>query len=837
MIDSKNPRLSRFVVASLVAFSIVMSPMTAGCYAAAGTPDESSKEQQQKERRNSGKKNREKKDRSKKERKNTDAEKSAGAQGTKLDPIALKFANQNKWNDLIAHLQVKTVAQPIASRDNAWLAFAYMFMGKCPELKAMSEKARAVLDPAGSPTVADEAQSYAVMIQAYDEICATHYKDAERELALIPTWFRYDALVNFTLAALAGKQGRYADAVDYTERTVGAAPEFAWGYRTLGKLQQNRLKDPVKAQASYLSALAIEPALGDVVDAMVDMRLAKNNYDDAIALATNAIHANEKDSGNYYRLAQIYLKQWRLNEAAEELRKAIALDSADARFFRQRATIKRYQADLSDSATDQQRNLNDAIADQQRAVELSKDKPFELVELAMMNQAAGNTNRAADNLTEALKLDPNNSDAHAKLVALLRKEKRFEDLVAELQRYMQLKPKDVNAKIGLAKAYLDSGKTDLAIQQFKEASNLDPNNPDAHRELAAVRLKQHDYAAAAREYTHALNINPSSVPDLVALGYAYAQNDDYAQAEAAFVTALALQQLTQPNMLRTSPERLNLMRSLAVLLMDEGRYGEAAAQFESIHAMSKGTEYAETDVFRLAQAKALRDLTNGSASALVDLFATLPADRQVAEREYLVTTLLEARKPELAIKLIDAAPNEVKDSATYKILRGRALVMQGHADQAKIVVDKVEPLTQDRVFSQQSDDYLALSEVALAYKDYAAADAFALKAIEKNPKSYNAYVQRGRVSFAQNKNADALESAKKAIEINQYSTKAHILQGDALLAQGKAKEASASYKRAAELYPGLIDAHKALLAAFKKLASAEDIKREEAAIAQLEKQQ
>src|SRR5205823_4847956 len=117
--------------------------------------------------------------------------------------------------------------------------------------------------------------------------------------------------------------------------------------------------------------------------------LLRNDFDGALDVALSGIKAAPHDSGNYYRLAQIYLQQWRLKEALAQLDKAITLAPEDARYHRSRASILRFQG-----------QLNSAIAEQQKAVDLGKDRGFELVELAALNLEAGNSNRAADNLKE-----------------------------------------------------------------------------------------------------------------------------------------------------------------------------------------------------------------------------------------------------------------------------------------------------------------------------------------------------------------------------------------------------------------------------------------------------
>jgi tetratricopeptide (TPR) repeat protein len=790
-----------------------------------------------------------------------------------MSSTVLELVNEGEWKKAIALLEQNTSHRDILTVENGWLAFGYFFMGQCDDLSKQAVTSQAVYDArkaaklppidAVSPAKksADEANSppatkesvigpqgdpqiVATVIQAYDSLCRSKMSDAAAELALLPESTQKNVLVNFAYAALKSRENRANEAIGYVQRCVDVAPDFAWGYRTMGRIAQNALKDYDSADLAYSKALAVEPKFDTVREALIEIRLGRNDFDGAVQVETDALRLDPANADYHYRLAQIFAQQYRYEEALKQLEIAINGQPDNAKFYRARAGIKRNQNKLARY----QGIINDAIADMQKAVDLSKDKPFELVELAAMNQEAGNTNRAADNLQEALKLDPDNTAAHDKLVTLLTMEKRYDDLVAEWKRTVERKPKDAGARLGLAMAYLAANNTDDAIKQFVQAANLDPRNAEPHRQMGAIRFRQKNYRAAANEYTTALNINPSSVPDLVALGYAYARNDDYVQAEAAFVTALALQQLTQANNPTSTPARLELTRALAELLFREQRYSEAAAQLETVYVASKDTVNGPTDHYLLLQAKALRDLSQASAQAMIDAFQQLGPHQQTELRLNLIDALLDANKSELASPFIEEAQkaqSEDKDFATrVKFAAARSLLVQGKAKQAKeMIADAIPSLANAGVApdetvraSQISNELLIASQIDLADHDLATADSYARKSAEAYAKNFKAYIQIGRVALQQNKPKEAVAWARKALDINQYAPEAYVVVGDGDLATGNVKDASANFRRAAELYPGLIEAHRSLLETLRKLGKADEAKREEEQIAQMEKQ-
>ncbi len=792
-------------------------------------------------------------------KKESKVEKAFAVEGTGLPPKVLKLVNKGDWKSANKELATLAKDETVASRNGAWLAFSYLFLGECNELKSYAERVGAIsaAEEKGGPKPEEKSETkpvskekgnevdsktlvaaknkekkpsddnkndkgnltyHQLIVKAFHECCQARFDDAEATLGKMPKEHANDALAYYALSAVAGKQGRAGAAVEYLQRCVALAPNFAWGYRTLGYLQQRWLKEFQDADASLSSALAIEPSQKEVRDMLIDGRLSRNDFDGAVDAAMAGVKSAPKEAHNYYRLSQIYTQQWRLREALDQLAKAISLDPNDPKYYRSKATIRRYQGDL-----------NAAIADQQKAVALGKDKPFELVELASMNLAAGNNNRAADNLKEALKLDPENQLAHEKLVEVLQDERRWDDLVEEFNRALAKRPKDGKLHMQLALVLAETGKKDKAIDEFIEAGNLNQNDPEPHRQLANLYVKNKDFGKASKSYTRALNINPSSVPDFVALGYCYAETDDYMQAEAAFVTAIALQQFTGNT---SGPNKLDILRSLSSLLFEEGRYADAAAQFEAVLASTKGTPTEVEDTYLLAQAKTLRDLSQASVDNLVQSFDKMSAEKKDLHREAFIDTIIAAKRYDKALSLIQGF-GDLKPQDLWNLLSAKALRQKGDTEGADKLLNRV--VLSKELSPSQLADAMVEQAIIQSAKDQSKAEATAKSAIETYNKSFRAYTALGRILLNKGDANQAIEAAKKAQELNPYHAPAYLLLGDAQQKTGAVKDASESYKKAVELYPTLLEAHKSLLQTYKKLAMNAEAVKEEAQIAQMEK--
>lgn len=741
---------------------------------------------------------------------------------SELDAKTFKLVNQGNWKAAAARLESLTHKSNLPTRNHAWLAFAYMFLNQCADLKKLSER----IDM-NKPS--EKLSAYVVVIDAFEQVCEGKPDAASETLKKLPTAHVNDSFINFALAAVAGKQGKAGAAAEHCKRAVELDPQFAWGFRTLGYLESRWLNQPEEAEKAFAEAVRLEPAQGEVREMLINERLSRNDFDGALDLAFAGVNADKKDGKAHYRLSQIYIQQWRLREALAELEQAIDADPSTAVYYRTRATIRKYQGSFAD-----------AIADQKKAVELSKDKPFELVELANMYSQNGDSKEAINSLNEALRIDPTNNGAQKTLITLLGKEKRFDALIDAYKNAIKNQPKDGALHFNLAETLHTLGEDDDAILEYKEAANLDQKDARPHRRIGAIYSAKRDFEKAEEAYRRALNINPGSVQDLVALGFCYAQRENYLQAEAGFVTALALQQLmgnTNPD----DPKREDVIRSLASLLIVEGRYGDARAQFESLYGMTRDTEKGAGDKYLVQQARLLSDRRDDSANELIAGFKTLPEKTQAGFRYTLVQTLLKAGKADLALKQIDDLSEEqLAEDPRWQSLKARAMRLKGSLADAKSEIDSaIEEASKLGEGKEvlQAEMLLERARILNEAGSLKEAEEAANQALAKYDKIYASYLVLGQIKLKQNDATSALELAKKAIEQNPYFTEAYILAGDAYLKLSKPKDAVENFKKAAEIYPGFVVAQKALLRGYQAQGLKDEVAKLQQQIDQLEKVQ
>jgi tetratricopeptide (TPR) repeat protein len=136
------------------------------------------------------------------------------------------------------------------------------------------------------------------------------------------------------------------------------------------------------------------------------------------------------------------------------------------------------------------------------------------LERALNMEAMHDADGAIRELRAAIRLDPNDADAHNDLGVML---SMFKDdvngAIAEYRTAIRLNPNYVAAHVNLGKALLDKGDVDGAIAEYRAAIRLDPNtnSVDAHGSLGFALLLKGDRDGAITELRTAIRLDPNNV--------------------------------------------------------------------------------------------------------------------------------------------------------------------------------------------------------------------------------------------------------------------------------------------------------------------------------------
>ena len=198
--------------------------------------------------------------------------------------------------------------------------------------------------------------------------------------------------------------------------------------------------------------------------------------------AEKALLADPRSPKAHKAIASIYFARGKIDEAIEELERAVDMEPKYARAWLNLGTC---WLELGEEKK--------GIRFFKRAIELDNDllaKAIAYYNIASM-QAAGNKHKqAADNYNRAGKLLPGYFNIHYGRGIALMNLGRDDEAISAFEEVIRLKPDYASAHLGLASAHHRLGNIPSARKTYEAALMLDPDLEDATRGLAAIQGKK-----------------------------------------------------------------------------------------------------------------------------------------------------------------------------------------------------------------------------------------------------------------------------------------------------------------------------------------------------------
>ena len=311
----------------------------------------------------------------------------------------------------------------------------------------------------------------------------------------------------------------------------------------------------------------------------------RKDFAEAARICADYLSKNPEDAAVHFQLGYAETALGKPEEAAAEYRKATELDPKMGPAFLNLGLT------LLDSKTqDSDKSLGESIEALEEADELMPDQARVKYALGLAFERTAKVQDAIEKFHEALKLDahqfpaqlelarllfvasqfeasereyrkaialqPNSGPATYGLTECLLKEKKPSEAAAELAAYLQLAPKDVDARLEHASVLSDLGRNDEALAELDRAAALrpettstlklrslvefrlqdetaalatlrkleaaTPDDPDVHARIGHLLLEKKDYQGASKELAVAFAADPAQtqvVRDLLAANY------------------------------------------------------------------------------------------------------------------------------------------------------------------------------------------------------------------------------------------------------------------------------------------------------------------------------
>jgi len=408
------------------------------------------------------------------------------------------------------------------------LAQTYARMGRSAEAQeilgqviAANPKSEADLRLAGELVLPSDPKQALVYLERADAIRAS----ARNELLMARAWERF------------GDRRRAKELLDRARRTAPRDPDVLRSigsyYRDTGQydLAISTLKSVPSESPSYLSELAYTYELaGERSEAAETFLRAANKAPGQAELQLNAAQAlvNAKQPGR----AEPLLKRVEVLEPNHYRMHAVRGEIA--RFRRQiQVALREYELALQAMPSSVPEGVLYPLALRLDLAQLCRDageaeKADREAEAARV--ALGKIDVTGPSRTEFLRLKAASAVASG----------RYQAAEDDLREALRLQPSNSNVLLNYANLLWKTNRTDQALKTYLEALKLDSGNPSALESLGYLSREMGDVKAAQRYFEKLSSLQPDDHVPYLAMGDMHSQLRDFPQAQADYEKAYSL---------------------------------------------------------------------------------------------------------------------------------------------------------------------------------------------------------------------------------------------------------------------------------------------------------
>jgi tetratricopeptide (TPR) repeat protein len=152
---------------------------------------------------------------------------------------------------------------------------------------------------------------------------------------------------------------------------------------------------------------------------------------------------------------------------------------------------------------------------------------------------AGRAQEAIGHYEEALRLQPDDSEAHYNLGVALEQGGKLDDAVGHFEQALRFKP-DAETHMNLGVVLWRTGRVQEAIEHFEQALRLKPDYAPAHNNLGVALLHAGRAQEAIEHFEKVLRVEPDFAETRINLGDALYQLGKVSEAIAQYRETLRL---------------------------------------------------------------------------------------------------------------------------------------------------------------------------------------------------------------------------------------------------------------------------------------------------------
>ena len=413
------------------------------------------------------------------------------------------------------------------------------------------------------------------------------------------------------------------------------------------------------------------------------------------------------------------------------------------------------------------------------------------IDLGNLLFASGRTAEARAQASVVLEGQPDNPEGHALLSAIADRQGRHDQAVLEIERALALDPGRAvfHENLAILQAS-DPAKAPSVEDELKRAVALDPKSLNARLLLAAFYARNNRLAEAEKVDWDAVTGDPTSITARANVAEVILKEGDWARAEQV------LRQASKD--LGKNPQQA---RILADYYFDTEQFGKAKAEFEELIA-----KYPKNASLQKGYIRVLIQLTNYAAAntQLAGLIRTNPNDPEVAALNGIL--LLNNGNVKDAVNALQDCARVLPKDAFIQYWLGKAAQAAGNSNLAERAFREATNLNPSGREAQEE-----MARIASKRGDVSLLNDVAEKTIAALPRFPNGYVWRAIVEMDRNQPDRAEGDLKAAIDIAPQSWQAYLQLGKLRFAQKRFPEGSTQLEQALEYNPDSVEALRLLV--------------------------
>lgn len=415
----------------------------------------------------------------------------------------------------------------------------------------------------------------------------------------------------------------------------------------------------------------------------------------------------------------------------------------------------------------------EAAEDLRRAVALAPTRAEYHAGLGYTLWKIGRHAEAIEAERRAIKLDENNFTAHYQLGRFLlftggNNKQQLMEAALHLRRALEIDPRRSEVRFDLLTVYRTLGDAAQAIAQLKLLEDARPSDPRVTYIDALLASDRGDLNAAVSGFREALRKDPTLLGTWQDLGLAYIKLGRWSDATETF-SELAKRQ----------PDSVEVTYFYALSLFNSGRVSEAEQATRRALRLDAGTSAAHTllGIILASRGGANIEASDSLSQAVALDPNSFDAHFYLGRVQYAMSDFAAAAKS------LRAAVTLNPKHAEARFFLGTALEVAGESDAALV---EYQQLTQ--IDSHSAIGQVGLG--ALQVKQGKIEDAIATlkRAVALDPKIFEAHWALGRALALSEHFPEAIESLKVAVSLMPERVDAHYQLGLALRRAGQTEE-------------------------------------------------